>query len=234
MFCRKCGKELKEENIKFCPFCGAEIENEDYVIKPIPPEENTEEPIKKNNKSNKGFLTAIIVLAAIVIISLLVDFAADYAFGRDFNEVAEDYVEAIAEGDSDDLLELLHNKYKENIVEQNYGGSRNAYISDLNSVLQSNRQWLESKYGRDYDCEERITAVYDILGGDLEQIKEIYDTKYDIDVSKAKSIDVSIVVEQNDYYDNLTEKTITVIKSGNSWYLANTDDISFSFFDLVF
>mgnify|MGYP002509240462 CR=1 FL=1 len=38
MFCKYCGYEYQNENVRFCPKCGRSIENEVVIVENVDPE----------------------------------------------------------------------------------------------------------------------------------------------------------------------------------------------------
>ncbi len=42
MFCKYCGYEYQNENVRFCPSCGRSLENEVVVVENVEPEETQE------------------------------------------------------------------------------------------------------------------------------------------------------------------------------------------------
>lgn len=59
MFCKKCGKEIKEED-KFCPYCGQD------VSKPV--EEEIKKEVKKSESAvGWGFLGFFIPIAGLIL-----------------------------------------------------------------------------------------------------------------------------------------------------------------------
>ena len=42
MFCKYCGYEYQNENVRFCPSCGRSLENEVIVVENVEPEETQE------------------------------------------------------------------------------------------------------------------------------------------------------------------------------------------------
>lgn len=69
MYCKKCGKELIEENSNFCPKCGTKITN---INRDIGNNENTSKDKEQNKQQIKSLFKNPTFVAGIIIYVILV------------------------------------------------------------------------------------------------------------------------------------------------------------------
>lgn len=95
-------------------------------------------------------------------------------------------------------------------------GDMEEFISQAENELQGMLAFGGAFVG-DLDFDIDITGNTDIKGTDLQEIQENYRT-YDVDVSKAKNVHVTISLDTGTLSGS-EDIEVPVIKVGRSWYL---------------
>lgn len=235
MFCKQCETKIEDDDIKFCPMCGAKVDRandsiDDSAEKSIIPVTDVEDQ-GVTHKQNKIPRIILSFLAVLVIVGL--GYVVYNFLGESYIDVADDYVDAIIDGDTDDLLELMHKKSIQYIIDNSYNNDKNAFLSDLKGVLKNNKILLKNQYGNDLEHELTVSDI-NLEQEHINQIKQYFKENLDLKISDIKYLELDIDIDTGfGSYDSV-RKSLTVVKIGNSWYVANLDDISFNTFDILF
>ena len=240
MFCAKCGAQNDEQSL-FCCQCGAQL-TEPVPVEPEPPvvpveaeipaevpETVSEMPTRRirRKRSKKGLwiglgagvagvgiLTAI--AAAIVSFVVVLAIAIAIIFSNSPRTVAKDYMKATLKPDMESFLDLSPDAVLDDAMPNiSY---RKQWAKFHNDEMQAYYDYLDNKYGDDWEITYKIVDVEDVSTDTLRNIQERYEERFDCQVKKAKEIELELTFRCNEK-EASTDITVTVIKVGSKWYL---------------
>lgn len=197
MFCKKCGKELKNEE-KFCSTCGT-VAGEDEA------EEKIRDKAKKLNAKSVKAILGILAVAAVIVSALAV-------FGNRTNRspetVAKTFIESYYEADGEKMLGCLP-KGMVNVMKMQCGGSKKALIKYIETNMSSSDK---------VSCKIISAEIYT----DSDELEDyIEDDEFSVflaDASDYRLVEVGALID-----GDIETNIVFCAKIGGKWYVANMD-----------
>ncbi|MCI9508550.1 MAG: zinc ribbon domain-containing protein [Angelakisella sp.] len=209
MFCGKCGTK-NENSASFCKECGA----------PLAPAEpihtgGVATVTKDSRKKNKliGMTAVAVVLAAVLFLvfpSLGGDAPATGAATAE--EVGLQFVDAIFTGNGKGLMEGFHPKTRAK------GKKLDEIIEKDNKFLSRRQDQITDYYGEGWTFSWEPSGKEELPESELEEIKVLYKSKYNLEVTEAQKVWVSVTVSGAEH-ENMTRMSAKAIRIGDFWYM---------------
>ena len=233
MFCTKCGTQ-NASGSRFCGKCGAPLGSADNVYGA--PQQSaaagnaygapyqsaaagyggTPRPARpaapaRSAGSGKGKLIAI-VAAALVVVALLGCWIFGVFGGGGYEDVVDDFIEAIFDGDAKGVVDCLPDQVMDYIAEDE-GVTKRELIEELQYGLDEMFEYMPSGM----KVTHKIVYTEDVRGEDLEYVKELY-SELGAKVTAAKIVEVEMTVSIMGMSES-TEAELGVVEIGGSWYI---------------
>lgn len=197
MFCKKCGKELKNEE-KFCSTCGTFVSEGEA-------EEKIKEKAKKLNAKSIIAILGIMAVAAVIVSSLIV-------FGNRTNRspeiVAKTLIESYYEADGEKMLGCLP-KSMVNVMKMQFGGSKKALIKDFETNMSSFEKM---------SCKIISSEIYT----DPDELED-YIEDDEFSMFLADATDYSFVEVRTMIDGDIETNIVFCAKIGGKWYVVDMD-----------
>ena len=230
MFCTKCGAQ-NPSGSRFCGKCGAPLGSSDngygapqqpaaagntygapyqsaaggYTAAPRPAR-----PAAPSG-SGKGKLIAI-VAAALVVLGLLGCWIFGVFGGGSYEDVVDDFIEAIFDGDAKGVVDCLPDQVMDYLAEEE-GVSKRELTEELQDALDEIFEYMPSGL----KVSHKIVYTEDVYGEDLRDLKEEYE-EIGIRVTAAKCVEVEMIASYMGMSES-TEVELYVVEIGGSWYI---------------
>lgn len=214
MFCPNCGAQLADE-AKFCTSCGASVNKIPEPVMPdnappvppyAPPYVTPPEPFAPVAKpKKKPSLTMILIAAAaaVTLIVVLVLCLSGKDGYKDYNDLIDDYFDAAADGDVNDVIELIHPSLISTFESKGY--------SDYEALDELDEWYSDGYYGRDV----ANWGLSDTYYPDSDEIAYLGDLlKVHIDNAFVAEVEAMFADGDYDYYDFI------LICVDGRWYIA--------------
>ena len=213
MFCKNCGAQLSDD-VKFCNSCGASVS----AAEPI--HNNDILSTNKTQKTGSGDVLAVVKKYKKTIIAVLVMILAICIFsgGRSAEKTAEQFVEALLDGDARTAVSLM----SEITIEESRYETKKLLIHALDEQLEYEREDYKNKYGDSWKYNVEVIDSYDVDFSDIEDYVEV--TEYIS--SNLKEVAISIEHKGKGWFNDkegAETMTITCIKQGRKWYVLYFD-----------
>lgn len=161
-----------------------------------------------------------LVVGALVPILLLVVIVFCFG-GRSYKSVVKQFVENDFTRDSGEkLIKLMPDEViREYCKEEDM--TRSELANQVDQNLDQLLDTLDKQIGENWSVTYDIGKTEDLTELELEDIKDIYETKYESKVSDAKKVTVTMALKDSDGKEVElagNEITIQVIKIGRNWY----------------
>lgn len=207
-FCEFCGAPM-EDNVNFCGSCGKQ-QTEEAVV--------TTEPAKKSVKLDPKNIK---VIGAAVVVVLVLFFIFG---GRGPEKTVKQYMKATLKGNAKKIVKLMPKDMVDEALEQ-ADMSKKEFIEELDEMLDEAVEYME-----DYKVSYEIDDVDDIKGEELselkDELKEMGVAKKKVKAAKEVEVEMSIREKGASKDEAMSNSmTVTVIKIGRNWYLADFDSI---------
>lgn len=203
-FCNQCGNQLNGE--KFCPHCGAKAEPE-LVQPPI---------YSASGKKPGGKRKGIIMTAAVLVVAVAATF---FLTGRGYKRTVNSFVKASIDGDVKKIVSLLPGKVEDYIIEEEYDGDRDEFLSDSEEEVGGMHKELERLGVDKSDISFEIVKAEDFSEEDLEDLNDEFKSDgIDLNIKAAKEVTVKlkVLVSGQEQTNNIS---FDVGKIGRSWYI---------------
>lgn len=227
MFCGNCGAQ-NADNSAFCKNCGAQLSGAAQPQQPVYQQPVYAAPKKPLNKKLIGIIAGGAAAVVLVVVLLIVLLGGGGTAGSP-EDVAENYVDAMANFDTDDLLALIPE------VALDYVADEEGYddIDEMREDMKAGEDEMDAMMDMvdkfSVDCEALKTTEY--KKADLQDVQEAYEEEFDVEVTAAASVEVEINMEisaMGQTMDESSEMTIPVVEIDGNWYL---DILNFSISD---
>ncbi len=207
IFCGYCGAQ-NQKDAAFCEECGAPLGNSAPVASSSKPVKEKPETHKKNRIVGIS-IVAVIVAACIAIVVGIFG-------GRSYKSTADKFIKATFEADGKAMLSLMPEKMIKAACKEADMTEREL-AKEITQSLEDAIDYYNSYYD-EWSYSYEITAVIDISGEDLKDMKESYKGEFDVKVKAAKVVTVKVTIALDG--DTMPNKvSIPMVKVGNSWYL---------------
>ena len=197
-FCENCGAEMNDNDV-VCAHCGPQAE---------PVVENTVNETSASANSNNTKNIAIIGgIAAAVVILLVIIFSI---FGKGWKKPINNYFKGMEKGKADTYLKAFPEFMDMgDTVDDDF----------MEEMLDS----YEDEYGEKIKISYKVTKKEKLKKGDIEDIQEYIEKKYeeDVKVSKGYEVKVKATIKGKDDEDTDTRK-MYVYKIDGKWYYMST------------
>lgn len=208
MYCGNCGTK-NDDTAAFCQSCGAPLRAAQGN-----PADTAAAPQRRVSDRKVGMIATAVAVVVVLLAGWLL------LGGRSYKATVNQLFDAAMDGDAEEILELIPRDVIEQTMEKN--GMDRGDIDDLAKAMEMELAGMLSLSGAvtkqlDIDLDVKITGDTDIIGDDLAEIQEEY-RAYDVKVSKAKDVSVTVAVNMGGLSESETME-IPVIKVGRSWYL---------------
>lgn len=224
MFCGNCGTQ-NDDHAVFCQNCGARLDaggqnqnqqyqqNQQWQQQPVQPDNysyqsESSAPVvtpKKNIGKLKILIPVVAVLAVVFLLFSLLGGSGGY------EKPVDNFIQGALDKNAKKLVSAIPQAYI-----KNSGMSKKELISKIQESLDEAGD-VYSLFGEDVDISYKIIDAEDIVGEDLQDIKD--DCKESgVKVSAAKDVDVKATAKMESGTDSETT-TIQVIKVGRKWYI---------------
>ena len=214
MFCKNCGKQLKD-NAKFCNECGHKVGEDvtEVIVEPIAT------VAKKENKSKKLLLIPI-VIAIMIAVKVIVPF---FSTSSDVDKVVDKYVDAYLSGDGKAMVELMHDEQLTYIMVYS-----DVTKEDIIDVFEENADYvlesLEEKYGKNFKYSHEIIGKEKYISEeDIDYIRYYltagYENNFSNQIEKAVSCDIAVTFKCNGITEE-TEFNLLLVEIDSKWYVA--------------
>lgn len=161
--------------------------------------------IKKNKKA--------ILIVGIVLIAIII-----FSGGRSAEDTAQQFVEAILDGDAKTATKLT----SDITIEKSNYTTRKLYAHALEESLKETRERYKDKYGDSWKYKVKVIDSYDVDFFEIEDYIEITDF-----VSESmKEVAISIEHKGGGWFNDkegTEDMVITCIKLGRKWYVLYFD-----------
>ena len=233
MFCTKCGTQ-NASGSRFCGKCGSPLGAADNVYGA--PQQSaaagnaygspyqsaaagyggTPRPARpaapaRSGGSRKGVLIAGIA-AALVVVALLGCWIFGVFGGGGYEDVVDDFIEAIFDGDAKGVVDCLPDKVMDYIAEEEGATKR-----ELTEELQEELDYIFDYMPSGLKISHKIVYTEDIYGDDLRYLKEDYE-ELGVRVTAAKYVEVELTASAMGMSES-TEVELYVVEVGGSWYI---------------
>ena len=214
MLCKKCGKEIKDTDLK-CPYCNEEVKKEELPkekvkeeVKEVPPKEEAKEnPIKEKKPFNKKLIIIPIIIIILVGLALLIYFLISGREKLRWDETYKAY----------DLTYVTQSKIKLGIKLNNLSNAKDVTFTSPCGKIEQKEEivtWdLNDALG---ECEitakyknQTISKKYTVISKSAQEHELVLE--YEIDYDSDEDLD----------FDNLTNKQEKEYKTDP--LLADTD-----------
>lgn len=207
MYCGNCGTK-NDDTAAFCQACGAPLTATASKVDGL-----GEAAVPQGRAGSKKKMIAVIAVIVVILLAGWLLFG-----GRSYQDTVEEFFEASMDGDVRGVIELIPEDLIKNAMEaEGYDmGDMEGFITQAEDELQGMLAFGGALVG-DLDFDIDITGDTDIKGAGLQEIQEDY-RAYDVDVSKAKNVQVTISLDAG-ALSGSEDIEVPVIKVGRSWYL---------------
>lgn len=157
--------------------------------------------IKKNKK--------VILIIGIVLIAIII-----FSGGRSAEDTAQQFVEAMLDGDAKTATELT----SDITIEESSYATRKLYTHALEELLKENRDRYKNKYGNSWKYKVKVIDSYDVDFSEIEDYVEITDFVS----SSMKEVAISIEHKGSGWFNDkegTEDMVVTCIKLGRKWYV---------------
>lgn len=161
--------------------------------------------------SGKGKLIAIAV-AALVVLGLLGCWIFGVFGGGSYEDVVDDFIEAIFDGDAKGVVDCLPDQVMDYLAEEE-GVSKRELTEELQDGLDEIFEYMPSGL----KVSHKIVYTEDVYGEDLRDLKEEYE-EIGIRVTAAKCVEVEMIASYMGMSES-TEVELYVVEIGGSWYI---------------
>ena len=230
MFCTKCGAQ-NASGSRFCGKCGSPLGAADNVYGAPQQPAAAGNPYGASYQgasgghaaaprparpaapsgSGKGKLIAI-VAAALVVLGLLGCWIFGVFGGGGYEDVVDDFIEAIFDGDAKGVVDCLPDQVMDYLVEEE-GVSKRELTEELQDGLDEIFEYMPSGL----KVSHKIVYTEDVYGEDLRDLKEEYE-EIGIRVTAAKCVEVEMIASYMGMSES-TEVELYVVEIGGSWYI---------------
>ncbi len=206
-FCTQCGNQLGDE--KFCTKCGAPV-----------PQDNIGEYVNTSSAAGRGKSNKNIMLMAIAaVVLVIVVICVVKIFGGGYRSVANEYMEAMLDGDAEKIMSLMPDKYIDYIAEERYDGDRDEMTADLQDSLDEAFEEFEEEGVDVSDISYKIVEIRDWDKEDISDYNENFaEEGVGIKFSNAKTVKIEVTVSADGAKETDTDYCL-VAKIGGAWYL---------------
>jgi len=206
-FCPNCGKELPEGAV-----CDCQNNN---TFGEVP-------ALKK--KSNIKFLAigavAVVAVAVVVIVSS--------AFGGGYKKPVKDLVDSLNKGDSAKMFSAVipDDKLKEmkKELKKDSAFDWDDVTDQIDDFLEDAMEDLEDKYGKNVKVSVKFLDKKKVKGDSLEEIEELYEDKFDAEISKVYKVKVEMTIKGKKDKDSEKNWLYVAKVKGDDWKVASYDD----------
>lgn len=217
MFCGNCGAQ-NADNSAFCKNCGAQLNGAAQPQQPVYQQPVYAAPKKPLNKKLIGIIAGGAAAVVLVVVLLIVLLGGGGTAGSP-EEVAENYVDATVNLDTDGLLALVPE------VALDYVAQEEGYddIDEMREDMKAGEDEMDemmSMIDLDVDCE--VVKTTDYKKADLQDVQEFYEEEFEVEVTAAVAVEVEINMEisaMGQTMNESTELTIPVIEIDGTWYI---------------
>lgn len=211
-FCNNCGNMVDDDAV-FCTNCGATFE-----AAPVP-EEAPQAPRKAKKPLNKKMIGMIVGVVAVVILAIVVISMIGGGSKSQFNGVISD-MEAITNGDFDDILDIAPEAYWEYLEDQDKDFDREDLAKDMEKDFKSESKNYKKEFGDDWKISLSVVDEKQLDDDMIEDAAAYLDEKYGIDeesVTNAYTVWVRMDIKGEDGFDHAIQEC-TAIKIDGTWY----------------
>ena len=212
MFCQECGNELPD-GTKFCGKCGAK---QIFI---------NEKNIRNKKETMINILDKKVIIAVMVILVIFIIFIV--TGGRSFKKTYNEYIDAMIDGDSKKIVDLVHPSYINYLIENNKIRNKKDLIQRVQGKLDWYAQSAESRSeDKTYKYLPELRNISDMD----ESALPFYEITYGKDkVKKAKKVNIYYIV-YSQYHEELHTvhtELISFVKIGRKWYVGEIEDIEY-------
>lgn len=219
MFCGKCGTK-NFDGAMFCKECGAPIgtaQKGSDKLAAVP-----SYSIRSSQRNRIVGIAAVGIVAVVVIVLLFALLG-----GRSYKSTVTKFLDATFKADAKTILSLMPDDMVDYMLDD-IGYDRadmNDVLDELSEELQDQIDYITRYFGDDWTVSYEILSAENISAKELRELKSDYE-EYDVAVSAAKNVEVTVTVKAADMETSNTIK-IPVVKVGRAWYLdvENLDNI---------
>ena len=200
-FCGNCGSNIPEGS-PFCPNCGAPAQSAQAATA---------------EKTGNGLDVKKIIIGGVAVVLVVLFCVLIFGGCSSGPEKAVDnMMEAIYKDfDKDAAVDLIHEDMSKEI-----GAKDSAkYLTNL---------WEDLKEDDEVELEWKIDKVKDVDEDDLEDIQDLYDDRYDLEVTDAKEVKVEYTIYEDGDEEEDDKLKVTVVKIDGDWYCAGIPYITYN------
>ena len=228
MFCGNCGTQ-NADNSAFCKNCGAQLngaaqpQQSQQPQQPVYQQPYYAAPKKPLNKKLIGIIAGGAAAVVLVVVLLIVLLGGGGVAGSP-EEVAENYIDSMANFDTDDLLALIPEAALDYVAEEEGYDDIDEMREEMKAGEDEMDEMLDMVDSFNVDCEVLKTTNY--KKADLQDVQEYYEEEFNVEVTAAALVKVEITVEvsaMGQSMENSNEMEIPVIQIDGNWYLDITD-----------
>lgn len=213
MYCGKCGAK-NESGAAFCGFCGAPLGERGAADAGTVEEKS--KPTGQSAGKNKKI--GIIAVAAAVIALV---FAVFPLFGgRSDMETAEQFVDAVFDLDTKEMVNLLPKDVIRAMEKRGYDKAE--LMEELGSLAREAQSTLlpMSFLSGKIEIDHNAVDASDVEGSQLTALQDRYQTEVGMKITAAREVNVSMRIRIEDLGIDTEEMIqVPVVKSGGTWYI---------------
>lgn len=206
MFCQNCGKKISDQ-AAFCPECGARTNEAGPGVSAAA---DTSKGKKKVNNRWIGIIVVAVVILGVVMAG------RSLVGGKEYRELVDRYVEAVAKEDKEAIFYMLPQSVRDAAVKQS-GLQNEQQVAALMGNGNAFSAYLPKVESYDY----KITDERKLGRSELQELTEDYTyggiEEFHPSAAMEVDVDLSIVMDSGE----TSEKTMTIslVKIDKAWYL---------------
>lgn len=214
MYCGKCGAK-NESGAAFCGSCGAPLgEKGSGAAEAV---EVNAKPASGQSASKNKKIGMIAVAAAVI---ALVVAAFPLFGGRSDMETAEQFVDAVFDMDTKEILNLLPKDVIRVLEERGYDKAE--LMEELGSLAREAQSTLlpMNFLGGKIEIDNSAVDASSVEGDQLTALQDRYQTEVGMKITAAREVNVSMRIRIKDLgIDTQEMMQVPVVKSGGTWYI---------------
>ena len=219
MFCGNCGAQ-NADNSAFCKNCGAQLNAapQQQPQQPVYQPQYNAAPKKPLNKKLIGMIAGGAAAVVLVVVLLIVLLGGGAGAGSP-EAVAEKYVKAMGNIDTNAILDLVPEAAYDYLAEDQGYDDIDEMREDMNAGAEEAEEMLDMLNmkisGEAVDTEK-------LKGDDLEDLQEAYDDEFNVEVTAAAAVEVEVTMSASYMGETMEESddmTVYVVEIDGTWYI---------------